>query len=146
MAKSLIKGKNKLDGAVAIFNWLKANIHYEEPMYYNTKCGALGTLNKKKGFCFFSYLLTKVLGNCCDESHLAVDLMRTAGYPSAYKHGNCYFKISKKVFGQVWSEVEVDGKWYPIDISSSRNGFGVINSWDLRSLQSTSCEISSFVD
>jgi hypothetical protein len=68
--------------------------------------------------------------------------MRAAGYPAVYKHGNCYFKISKKVFGHVWSEVEVDGKWYPIDISSSRNGFGVINSWELRNLQSTTCEIT----
>ena len=49
LAASLTKGKSKYEGAVAIFNWLHANIHYEEPMYYNTKHGALGTLHLKKG-------------------------------------------------------------------------------------------------
>jgi hypothetical protein len=68
--------------------------------------------------------------------------MRAAGYSALYKHGNCYFKVSKRVLGHVWSDVEVDGKWYTIDISSSANGFGVINSWELRNLISTGCELS----
>lgn len=52
LAKSLANGKSKYDGAVAIFNYLKANVHYETPMYYNTKYGALGTLHLKKGILF----------------------------------------------------------------------------------------------
>jgi len=60
LAKSLTNGKSKHDGAVAIFNWLKANIHYEEPMYYNTKYGALGTLTKKKGFFFLIVFFNKI--------------------------------------------------------------------------------------
>lgn len=75
-------------------------------------------------------------------THLAVALYRAAGYPALYKHGNCYFKISKRIIGHVWSDVEVDGKWYPIDYTSSRNTFGVINSWTLSSLKSTTCELN----
>lgn len=56
LAKSLTNGKSKYDGAVAIFNYLKANVHYETPMYYNTKYGALGTLHRKKGL-FYSFIL-----------------------------------------------------------------------------------------
>lgn len=50
LAKQLTSGKSKFEGARAIFNWCHSNIHYEEPMYFNTKYGALGTLHKKKGF------------------------------------------------------------------------------------------------
>lgn len=42
----------------------------------------------------------------------------------------------------VWSNVEVDGTWYPIDISSSQNTFGVINIWTLKTLKLTTCELS----
>ena len=52
LAKQLTSGKSKLEGAKAIFNWCHSNIHYEEPMYFNTKYGALGTLQKKKGLKF----------------------------------------------------------------------------------------------
>ena len=72
---------------------------------------------------------------------MIVALMRAAGLPTTYKNGDCYFKLSKRVIGHVWSEVQVDGKWYPLDISSSRNSFGVINSWSLRSLKKTVCEL-----
>ncbi|MGZ7108545.1 MAG: transglutaminase-like domain-containing protein, partial [Methanobacterium sp.] len=46
--------------------------------YYDTRYGALGTLNNRAG-------------NCCDQTHLVVALSRAAGLPARYVHGDCTF-------------------------------------------------------
>lgn len=115
LAASITKGmSSNYDKAVAIFNWVRDNIGYS--FYYNTKYGAVGTLNADTG-------------NCVDTTHLLIALERAAGIPAKYVHGTCTF-TSGSVYGHVWAQVWVDGKWYSADATSSRNTFGVINNWN----------------
>ena len=76
------------DKAVRIFNWVRDNIGYS--FYYNTKYGAVGTLNAKTG-------------NCVDTTHLLIALSRAAGLPAIYKHGTCTF--SSGTYGHVWANI-----------------------------------------
>jgi hypothetical protein len=115
LAKSITKGStSQYTSAVKIFNWVRDNINYS--FYYNTQKGALGTLNSRSA-------------NCADTSHLMVALMRAAGIPARYEHGNCKFS-SGNWYGHVWAQVYVNGKWYYADGTSYRNSLGVIKNWD----------------
>jgi len=116
-SSSISEGTNSnINKARKIFNWVRDHINYT--FYFNTKYGALGTLNKR-------------IGNCCDHSHLFVALSRAAGLPARYVHGNCVFKSGSK-YGHVWAQIYVDGKWYNADTISSGNSLGVINNWDVK--------------
>lgn len=111
--KSSTSDHNK---AIRIFNWVRDHVSYS--YYYNTKYGALGTLNSRKG-------------NCCDHSHLFVALSRAAGLPARYVHGDCTFKSGGR-YGHVWAQVYADGKWYSADAISSDNTLGVITNWNTK--------------
>ncbi|HML05613.1 MAG TPA: transglutaminase domain-containing protein [Methanobacterium sp.] len=114
LAASITSGKtSSYDKAVAIFNWVRDKIGYS--FYYNTKKGAVGTLNAKTG-------------NCVDTAHLLIALSRAAGLPARYVHANAKF-TSGHVYGHVWAQIWVNGKWYTADATSSRNSFGVVKSW-----------------
>lgn len=102
--------------AYKIYNWALNVTSYEEPMYYNTRHGALGTLKLLKG-------------NCVDLAHLLIALWRAAGIPAAYKH--VYAQFSSFKTGHVIAEAYVDGKWLVGDISNNKNKFGNILSWRL---------------
>ena len=119
LAREITGGSNDINAATRLFNWVRDNIRYS--FYRNTKRGAVRTLNERKG-------------NCVDQAHLLVALNRAAGIPARYVHGNCRFS-SGKVYGHVWAEVWVNGKWYKVDSTSVRNRFGVINSWSLINLK-----------
>ncbi|MDI6724198.1 MAG: pseudomurein-binding repeat-containing protein [Methanobacterium sp.] len=115
LAASITSGKTSAyDKAVAIFNWVRDKIGYS--FYYNTKYGAVGTLNARTG-------------NCVDTAHLVIALSRAVGLPAMYVHGSCRF-TSGNVYGHVWARIWVDGKWYAADATSSRNTFGVVNNWN----------------
>jgi transglutaminase-like putative cysteine protease len=115
LAASITKGKTSAyDKAVAIFNYVRDNIGYS--FYYNTKYGAVGTINADTG-------------NCVDTAHLVIALSRAAGLPAKYAHGTCQFS-SGSWYGHVWARIWVDGKWYAADATSSRNTFGVVNNWN----------------
>ncbi len=115
LAASITSGKtSSYAKAVAIFNWVRDNIGYS--FYYNTKYGAVGTLNARTG-------------NCVDTSHLLIALSRAAGLPAKYVHGTCQFS-SGSWYGHVWARIWVDGTWYAADATSSRNTFGVVNNWN----------------
>ncbi|OEC87016.1 pseudomurein-binding repeat-containing protein [Methanobacterium sp. A39] len=115
LAKSITSGKSSTyDKAVAIFNWVRDNIGYS--FYYNTKYGAVGTLNAKTG-------------NCVDTAHLLIALERAAGIPARYEHVKAQF-TSGTWYGHVIAQVWVNGKWYNADGTSSKNTFGVINNWN----------------
>ncbi len=115
LAASITSGKSSTyDKAVAIFNWVRDNIGYE--FYYNTKYGAVGTLNVKKG-------------NCVDTAHLLIALERAAGIPARYEHVYAQF-TSGTWYGHVIAQVWVNGKWYRADGTSYSNTFGVINNWN----------------
>jgi transglutaminase-like putative cysteine protease len=105
---------NTYDKGVKIFNWVRDNLTYS--FYYNTKYGAVNTYMNKDG-------------NCVDHSHLLIAMARAVGIPAKYMHGTCNF-TSGNVYGHVWAQLWVDGKWYDADAISSRNTFGVINNWN----------------
>lgn len=103
------------DKANAIFNWVRDNTTYS--YYYNTKKGAVKTLNS-------------LSGNCVDQTHLLIALSRAAGIPARYRHGTCTFSDGK--FGHVWAQLYVNGIWYVADTISNKNTLGVINNWNTK--------------
>ena len=114
LSKQITRGKKTQKAkAVAIFNWVRNKVGYK--FYYNTRKGAVGTLNARSG-------------NCVDTAHLLIALERAAGIPARYIHGKAKFR-SGKWYGHVWAGVHVNGKWYKADATSSRNSFGVIKNW-----------------
>lgn len=114
LASKLTSGlSSNWDKAKAVFNWVRDNIKYS--FYYNTKYGAVGTLESRTA-------------NCCDHAHLVVALARAAGLPARYKHGICTF--SSGTYGHVWSQIYIGGTWYDADATSIRNSLGVIKNWD----------------
>ncbi|MGF7119560.1 pseudomurein-binding repeat-containing protein [Methanobacterium oryzae] len=118
LAASITKGKTTTYAkAVAIFNWVRDNLSYS--FYYNTKYGAVGALNAKKG-------------NCVDTAHLVIALTRAAGIPARYEHVYAKF-TSGNWYGHVIAQVYVNGKWYYADASSNSNTFGVIKNWSTSS-------------
>ena len=55
-----------------IYYYVRDNIRYED--YSNTRKGAYRTYKEGRG-------------NCCDQAHLLVALLRTAEIPTYYAHG-----------------------------------------------------------
>lgn len=118
LASSITQGAiTKYNKATRLFNWVRDNIGYT--FYYDTRYGAVGTLNSRTA-------------NCVDTSHLLVALSRAAGIPAKYVHGICKFN-SGTWYGHVWTQIYVNGKWYNADAISYRNSFGVINNWNTSS-------------
>ena len=110
-----------LPKATKIFNWVRDHLAYS--FYYNTKYGAVKTLQYRKG-------------NCVDHAHLINALMRAVGIQSRYVHVNAKF-TSGSTYGHVYSEVYLNGKWVKADATSSSNSLGVIRSWTLVKFKGT---------
>ena len=103
--------------AVAIYNYVRDQISYS--FYYDTRYGAVGTLDAKAG-------------NCVDQSHLVIAMYRTAGLAARYVHGTCHFS-SGSTYGHVWAQVLIDDMWIVTDATSSRNSFGQVVNWNTNS-------------
>ena len=84
--------------AEKIYNFVRDNIAYEN--YANTRKGALRTLTEGKG-------------NCCDQVHLLVALLRAAKIPTYYCHGN-----------QHWWAVPCIDKQYHCEPTNRKHNFG----------------------
>ena len=118
LVTSLTKGlTSDYDKAEAIFNYVRDTLSYS--FYYNTKYGAVGTLDAKKG-------------NCVDHTHLLVAMFRTAGLASRYVHGTCKF-TSGNTYGHVWAQVLIGDTWVCADATSSKNSLGKISNWNTKS-------------
>ena len=104
--------------ATAIYNYVRDYISYT--YYYDTKYGAVGTLNAKNG-------------NCVDQAHLLVALYRASNLPARYVHGTCYFSLSGNTYGHVWTQVLIGNTWIVGDPTSTRNSFGSVVNWDTNS-------------
>ena len=102
--------------ATAIYNYVRDTISYS--FYYDTKYGAVGTLNAKTG-------------NCVDHSHLLVAMYRTAGLAARYAHGTCTF--TSGTYGHVWTQVLIGDTWVVSDATSTRNSFGNVVNWNANS-------------
>ena len=114
LASSLTSGlTNDLAKATAIYNYVRDAISYSS--YYNTRFGAVGTLNRKTG-------------NCVDQTHLVISLFRASGIAARYVHGKCVF--SSGSIGHVWAQVLIGDTWVVADTTSSRNSLGVVNNWN----------------
>lgn len=105
--------------ATAIYNYVRDSISYS--FYYNTKNGAVGTLNAKTG-------------NCVDQAHLLVAMYRTAGLAARYVHGTCVFS-SGSTYGHVWTQVLIGDTWIVSDPTSTRNSFGKVVNWNNNNYQ-----------
>lgn len=110
LTKSLTSDKAK---ARAIFNYVRDTISYS--FYYDTRYGAVGTLNAGTG-------------NCVDHAHLVVALSRAAGLPARYVHGTCTF--SSATYGHVWAQVLIGNTWTVCDATSTRNSLGNVVNWN----------------
>ena len=99
--------------AKAIYNYVRDSISYT--FYYDTKYGAVGTLNAKNG-------------NCVDQAHLLIAMYRTAGLAARYVHGTCTF--SSGTYGHVWTQVLIGDTWIVADPTSVRNSFGNVVNWN----------------
>ena len=114
LVESLTKGlTTDKEKATAIYNYVRDKVSYS--FYYNTRHGAVGTLNAKSG-------------NCVDQSHLLVAMYRTAGLAARYAHGTCTF--SGGTYGHVWTQVLIGNTWTVADPTSTRNSFGKIVNWN----------------
>ena len=81
-----------------IYHFVRNEIKYED--YSNTKKGAFRTLQEGEG-------------NCCDQAHLLVALLRTAGIPTYYAHGTNH-----------WWAVPCIDKQYHCDPTNRNHQFG----------------------
>ncbi|WP_405293207.1 transglutaminase domain-containing protein [Methanobrevibacter sp.] len=114
LTKNCKSDKEKAD---KIFRYVRDTISYS--FYYDTKYGAVGTLNAGSG-------------NCVDHSHLLVAMFRSAGLAARYVHGVCTFS-SGGTYGHVWSQVLIGDTWVVADATSSRNSFGSVANWNSHS-------------
>ncbi|HOY66817.1 MAG TPA: transglutaminase domain-containing protein [Candidatus Ozemobacteraceae bacterium] len=108
-----LKGKTAMETVRNIFNFGR-KITYQ--YYANTRKGALGTLSSMSG-------------NCTDQAHVLVSLLRACGIPAQYGHcTSCVWRSGLRG-GHVWAYAYVDGKWVGLDTTSSRNAVGQLNSF-----------------
>lgn len=120
LVNSLTKGlTSEYDKAVAIFNYVRDYISYS--FYYDTRYGAVGTMNAKTG-------------NRVDHSHLLVAMFRTAGLKARYVHGTCTFN-SGNVYGHVWTQVYIGNHWVCGDAISYSNQLGKIQNWNTKTVK-----------
>ena len=117
VAKLTKNCKSEKEKATKIFNYVRDTISYS--FYYDTKYGAVGTLNSKSG-------------NCVDHAHLLVAMYRAAGLPARYVHGTCHFS-SGGTYGHVWAQVLIGDTWTVADATSSRNSLGHVANWNTNS-------------
>lgn len=103
--------------AKAIFNYVRDTVSYS--FYYDTKYGAVGTLNARTG-------------NCVDHAHLLVAMFRAANLPARYVHGTCTFS-SGGTYGHVWAQVLIGDTWVVSDAVSTRNSLGNVVNWNTNS-------------
>lgn len=114
LVDSLTSGlTDSIDKAKALFNYVRDNVVYD--YYYDSKHGAVGTLNVKSG-------------NCVDQAHLLISMYRTAGFKARYVHGTCRF--SDGTFGHVWTQVLIGNTWIVGDPISYKNSLGKIKNWN----------------
>ncbi len=117
LVASLTKGLTSASKkATAIYEYVRDTLSYS--FYYNTKYGAVGTLDAKKG-------------NCVDHSHLLVAMFRSAGLAARYVHGSCTF-TSGSTYGHVWVQVLVGNTWTVADATSSKNSLGKVANWNTK--------------
>ena len=103
--------------ANAIYNFVRDKISYS--FYYDTRHGAVGTLNAGSG-------------NCVDQAHLLIAMYRTAGLHARYVHGTCKFS-SGSTYGHVWVQVLIGDTWTVADPTSTRNSLGKVVNWNTNS-------------
>jgi len=117
LAATLTRGlTTDLEKATAIFNYVKSNIAYS--FYYDSLKGgngAVGALNRK-------------WGNCVDQTHLLIALLRATGIHARYVHADCTFSSGR--VGHVFAQVLIGDTWVVADTTHSANSLGKITNWN----------------
>ena len=99
-ANKFVVPNDPLSTAKEIYKFVRDKIDYDDS-YSNTKKGAYKTLEDKKG-------------NCCDQAHLLVALLRAVGIPTYYAHGTNH-----------WWAVPCLDKQYHCDPTNKKHQFGI---------------------
>lgn len=89
---------NRLEICQAVFKWMKDNVEYEYPIYYNSKHYAVGTAILGKG-------------NCCDQARLFIALCRAAGIPHNATEFGCSDAVQFKngnIYGHIWPVITLE--------------------------------------
>ncbi|WP_157082505.1 pseudomurein-binding repeat-containing protein [Methanobrevibacter cuticularis] len=115
LAKKLTQGlSSDLDKATAIFDYVRDKITYK---YYTNSWDNTGA----KG------VIAKGWGNCVDQTHLLIALLRATGIPARYVNGKATFNSG--TIGHTWAEVYIAGKWITADTTHSNNKLGIVTNW-----------------
>lgn len=126
---SKLENPTRKEIAEAVYKWVKTNVDYEYPTYYESKHYASQTAKLKKG-------------NCCDQARLVIALCRAAGIPrqaTEYYHSECVELENGRVVGHVWPVItSEDGEKIVCDTTCSRGSFGS-PSW-----KNLGCTVQSF--
>ena len=103
-AKQLKRPISKLSDtqkANAILHWVQKHIIYDD--YGDTRYGAVKTLKYK-------------MGNCADQTHLSIALLRSSNIPAKYEAK--IVKLNKKNVGHAWHLAYLKNKWLPGESTS----------------------------
>ena len=106
-AKRLKKQVSKLSDsqkANAILHWVQKHIKYDD--YGDTRKGAVKTLKTTKG-------------NCVDQTHLSIALLRAANIPAKYE--TKIIKYNGKNKGHAWHLAYFKNKWWPGESTDYKN-------------------------
>ncbi|KZX14712.1 transglutaminase-like superfamily protein [Methanobrevibacter cuticularis] len=119
---SNVKGElNSSSKGKAIFEWIRNNVKYKG--YECSHFKAVKVINR------ITTLKGRENANCADQSILLVSMLRTVGIPAYFENwANCQFARTRG--GHVWVQAYISNTIkYKLDTTSSRNSFGIINSW-----------------
>jgi transglutaminase-like putative cysteine protease len=127
-----LKTPTRIEISKAIYNWMKINVVYEKPMYYNSKHYAIETAKLGKG-------------NCCDQSRLFIALCRAAGIPrnaTEFKYSNAIQFAGGNTYGHVWPSVTLEnGTKIMCDTTSSRRCIYGHPSWNNKGIITKSYDL-----
>lgn len=104
-----------LGTSAKIVNHVRDSVSYS--YYYNTRRGAVNTLKEK-------------IGNCVDQAHATIALLRAAKKPAIYWHVLGKFNDNVN-YGHVVGKVYENSKWVPFDTINKANTLGNITNWKL---------------
>lgn len=100
-----------LEKAVRLAEWIKENIKYSFESTESVTNSAIWTWGNREGA-------------CGEFTNLFIAGLRSQGIPVRYVAGYALTNISSKEnLGHAWSEVYIDGKWVPFDLTWFEAGY-----------------------
>jgi len=125
------KHPSRLDICKTVFTWMRHNVVYEKPMYFNSKHYAVETAKLGKG-------------NCCDQARLFIALCRAAGIPYdaiEFDYSGAVEFAGGITLGHVWPVVTLENGTQIICDTSSKSSKLDHPTWKNKSFTSRSYEL-----